>query len=61
MRASRRGSPSGAALAAGVVPRVGEDEPVLGEQRLVNLADRVVEVSGVVGVVLGGSRARAST
>ena len=31
---------------------------MLGEQRLVNLADRVVEVSGVVGVVLGGSRAR---
>ena len=31
---------------------------MLGEQRLVNLADRVVEVSGVVGVVLGDSRAR---
>ena len=31
---------------------------MLGEQRLLNLADRVVEVSGVVGVVLGGSRAR---
>jgi nucleotidyltransferase-like protein len=45
-------------LAAGVVPRVGEDDSVLGEQHLVNLADRVAEVSGVVGVVLGGSRAR---
>ena len=31
---------------------------MLGEQRLVDLADRVVEVSSVLGVVLGGSRAR---
>ncbi|WNV74300.1 nucleotidyltransferase domain-containing protein [Geodermatophilus sp. DSM 44513] len=50
--------PSDTASAARVVSRVGEDDQVLGEQRLGNLADHVVGVSGVVGVVLGGSRAR---
>ncbi len=35
-----------------------ENGVVLGEEGLVDLANRVVEVAGVVGVVLGGSRAR---
>jgi hypothetical protein len=37
---------------------MGQNVLVLGEERLVDLASRVAEVPGVVGVVLGGSRAR---
>jgi Nucleotidyltransferase domain len=45
-------------IGVGGGPGMVENGVVLGEGRLVELADRVAEVRGVVGVVLGGSRAR---
>ena len=41
-----------------MAPRVRHDGPVLSEVRLREVAERLVDVPGVVGVVLGGSRAR---